>query len=201
MIHLASRSYTGAGNQREWDIGVPQTGDVLTGEGYSFVIRDITASASARLMVQWGTGNVGIGTSSPGHLLTVGGSGSPAYCDGGAWVNGSDRNAKKGFSAVNPLEVLTKVSTLPISEWQYKTDRDGIKHLGPMAQDFHAAFGLNGEDDKHIATVDEGGVALAAIQGLNQKVETENAELRAENAALKARLDSLEQLVRTKPSN
>lgn len=63
-----------------------------------------------------------------------------------------------------------------------------------MAQDFHDAFGL-GTDDVSIATVDEGGVALAAIQGLNQKVEIENAALRAENAGLKARLDRLENLV------
>ncbi len=46
-----------------------------------------------------------------------------------------------------------------------------------MAQDFHAAFGLNGADDKHISTVDEGGVALAAIQGLNQKLDEKDAEI------------------------
>jgi hypothetical protein len=45
------------------------------------------------------------------------------------------------------------------------------RHIGPMAQDFHAAFGLDGTDDKHIATVDADGAALAAIQGLNAKVE------------------------------
>ena len=65
------------------------------------------------------------------------------------------------------------------------------KHIGPMAQDFHAAFQLDGADDKHISVVDEGGVALAAIQGLNQKLE----EQRAENADLKARLEKLEQLL------
>ena len=67
-----------------------------------------------------------------------------------------------------------------------------------MAQDFHAAFGLNGADDKHIATVDEEGVALAAIQGLNQKVEEQQAELKqkeTEITDLKARLEKLEQLV------
>jgi len=56
----------------------------------------------------------------------------------------------------------------------------------PTAQKFHAAFGLNGDDDKYIATVDADGVALAAILELNQKVESgqvEMAELRAENAA------------------
>ena len=47
-----------------------------------------------------------------------------------------------------------------------------------MAQDFHAAFGL-GTDDKHIATVDADGVALAAIQGLNQKLNEKDAEIQA----------------------
>ena len=56
--------------------------------------------------------------------------------------------------------------------------------MGPVAQDFRAAFGL-GADDVSIATVDESGVALAAIQGLNQKVEAENAALKQEVAALK----------------
>jgi hypothetical protein len=42
-----------------------------------------------------------------------------------------------------------------------------------MAQDFRAAFGL-GADERHIGTIDESGVALAAIQALAK----ENAELR-----------------------
>ena len=69
-----------------------------------------------------------------------------------------------------------------------------LEHIGPMAQDFHAAFGV-GADDKHIATVDADGVALAAIQGLNQKVEGEVTALRAENAALKQRLEKIEHLM------
>ena len=59
--------------------------------------------------------------------------------------------------------------------------------MGPMSQDFHAAFHLNGEDDKHITTVDEGGVALAAIQGLNQKLEQNDAQI----AALTERLEKV----------
>ena len=92
---------------------------------------------------------------------------------------------KANLSPISPQDVLEKVATLPISEWNFK--QDNVRHLGPMAQDFHAAFGL-GADDAHIATVDADGVALAAIQGLNQKLEQENAEL-------KARLERLEQLV------
>ena len=53
------------------------------------------------------------------------------------------------------------------------------------------AFAL-GSDDKHISVVDEGGVALAAIQGLNEKLEKRNAELEAKNAALERRLEAIE---------
>ncbi|HEY5913576.1 MAG TPA: tail fiber domain-containing protein, partial [Verrucomicrobiae bacterium] len=109
----------------------------------------------------------------------------------------SDRAAKENFTPVNASEVLEKLAALPLSEWNFKQDASA-HHLGPVAQDFYAAFGL-GTDDKHISTVDADGVALAAIQGLNQKVESENAALRdelrgkeAELEALKARLEALE---------
>ena len=101
----------------------------------------------------------------------------------------SDRNVKQDFSAVNALAVLEKVAQLPIQTWTFKND-PRTKHLGPMAQDFYAAFGT-GADDKHIATVDADGVALAAIQGLNQKVEEKDAEIRN----LRVRLEKLEQIL------
>jgi hypothetical protein len=104
----------------------------------------------------------------------------------------SDRNAKKNFSSVDSLSILEKVVRLPISSWNYKTDANSLRHIGPMAQDFHATFGLNGTDNKHISSVDEQGVALAAIQGLNQKLEKENAALKAQFKSLEARLAKLE---------
>ncbi len=112
----------------------------------------------------------------------------------------SDYNAKANFADVNPESVLAKVATLPVSEWNYKTDPAAQKHIGPMAQDFHAAFGLNGSDDKHISVVDEGGVALAAIQGLNQKLNEKDSEIRGliqQNETLEKRLENLEQMVKS----
>ena len=103
----------------------------------------------------------------------------------GALTQNSDRNVKTNFDSVNVMDVLEKVASLPISTWQYKTD-PSQKHLGPMAQDFYAAFQV-GPDEKHITTVDESGVALAAIQGLNQKVDqlqNENTQLRQQNEQL-----------------
>jgi alpha-tubulin suppressor-like RCC1 family protein len=118
----------------------------------------------------------------------------------GALVPSSDRNAKENFAPVQPREVLEKVAALPLSSWNYKADT-ATRHVGPMAQDFYAAFNV-GPDDKHIATVDADGVALAAIQGLNEKVEsgkqkaeTQIEKLEAENAELKQRLDKLETLM------
>jgi hypothetical protein len=107
----------------------------------------------------------------------------------GTFVSSSDRNEKEHFQPVSPQEVLDRVAALPISRWTYKLS-PGIEHIGPMAQDFYAAFNV-GPDDKHIATVDESGVALAAIQGLNQKLNEKDAEIQQ----LKQRLDKLETLI------
>jgi hypothetical protein len=101
----------------------------------------------------------------------------------GVFVSLSDRNRKENFASVNPRDVLAKVMALPITQWNFKGD-SATPHVGPMAQDFHAAFGL-GTDDKHIATVDADGVALAAIQGLNQKLEEAVQKKDAELQALK----------------
>ncbi len=113
---------------------------------------------------------------------------------GGTWVNASDRNAKENFQAVDPQAVLEKVAQLPITTWKYKVEDDDVRHMGPTAQDFYAAFEL-GTSDTSIATVDADGVALAAIQGLyqqNQELAARVAQLEAQNAALEARLDALE---------
>jgi hypothetical protein len=110
----------------------------------------------------------------------------------------SDRNAKENFTLLNPKAVLAKVVSLPVTQWNYKDDAADKKHIGPVAQDFYAAFGLDGVDDKHISVVDEGGVALAAVQGLNEKLEDKDAVIQkqgAEISELKARLAALEKMV------
>ncbi|MGH8612785.1 MAG: tail fiber domain-containing protein, partial [Gammaproteobacteria bacterium] len=106
---------------------------------------------------------------------------------GGVWQDNSDKHSKTAFAPIKPQAVLAKVVALPVTTWQYKAEPAAVRHLGPMAQDFHAAFKL-GQDDTSIATLDEAGVALAAIQGLNQKLEAENAKLKTRLAELEAKV-------------
>lgn len=115
----------------------------------------------------------------------------------------SDRNLKTDFIILQPENVLARLVALPISGWRYTNEVAGVRHVGPMAQDFKAAFGL-GNDDKMIEFVDEGGVALAAIQGLNQKVEQQRAELKqkeTEVTELKQRMATLEKIMLNQKSN
>jgi hypothetical protein len=129
-----------------------------------------------------------------GGSLTVNGDVTAA-----AFNTSSDRNLKTNFTPVNARDVLDKVVGLPLAKWNFKED-PGVPHLGPMAQDFYAAFGV-GSDEKHIATVDADGVALAAIQGLNQKLTAELKQRTAENAELRSRLDRLEKMILNSTEN
>ena len=105
---------------------------------------------------------------------------------GGAWSNLSDRSMKDNFAAVDSSSILERVASMPIQRWNYKSQDASVKHIGPTAQDFAAAFGV-GENDTTISTVDADGVALAAIQGLYQ----ENQQLKRDLAALKAQVNAI----------
>ena len=105
----------------------------------------------------------------------------------GAWAAYSDRNGKHAVEPVDPHDVLARVVAMPIATWQWTAEAGRVRHMGPMAQDFKAAFEL-GDSDKQIVTVDADGVALAAIQGLNAKLEAEVVSLRAELSAIRSLL-------------
>lgn len=113
---------------------------------------------------------------------------------GGTWTNSSDANLKENFAPVDRHEILEEVAQLPVQSWNYRAEDESVRHLGPTAQDFRAAFGL-GEGETAISTVDEEGVALAAVQGLYEltlALEAEVSDLQAENLALSERLSVLE---------
>ena len=100
----------------------------------------------------------------------------------------SDRNLKRDVEPVDEQAVLERVARMPVSTWSYKNDDPSVRHLGPMAQDFYAAFGL-GDTDRAYNSIDAHGVALAAIKALYERsreqderierLERENEELRS----------------------
>ncbi len=117
-----------------------------------------------------------------------------------AWSTLSDRNAKKNFQPVDTRTVLEQLAAVPVLCWNYKWERDdSVPHLGPVAQDFKAAF-YPGRDDKTITTQEIDGVALAAIQGLNQKLEERLAEKDKQLASLHRQLAELQARERARES-
>ncbi len=148
-------------------------------------------------------GNIGIGTETPrGRLHVVASPGEKGATDiflldnngnleiGGLLTEASSVLLKEHFVAIDGQEVLDRLARLPITTWNYKTDATSIRHMGPMAQDFFAAFGL-GADDRHIAPLDVNGVALVGVQALSEQVQA----LEQQNAELLQRLQALEALV------
>lgn len=104
----------------------------------------------------------------------------------GVWESVSARDTKENFTAIDRQQLLDTIDQLEITRWNYKIDGTAIQHIGPVAEDFHAAFGVGG-GNKTISSLDPAGIALAAVQELNRRVE----ELRIE----RERATDLEQRV------
>lgn len=117
----------------------------------------------------------------------------------GAWATISDRNRKENFRPENAESVLSRLVSLPVTSWNYRSQDASIRHMGPMAQDFNAAFGL-GESDTTITTTDIDGVTILAVQALARRTDelrarTEELEsLRREVVDLRSRFGEVETL-------
>jgi hypothetical protein len=125
-------------------------------------------------------------------FTSTGGAGAYLAAGGGSWTSMSDRNAKEDFQPADTRAILDKVAELPLTTWRYKTQPSEVRHIGPTAQDFHAAFGV-GESDTGITGVDADGVALAAIQALNSALKQKEVRIQT----LERDLDEMKALVRS----
>ena len=131
---------------------------------------------------------------------------------GSQWLGVSDVGTKHRFRDLDGEDVLARLARMPVTEWSYTAQDDAIRHIGPTAQDFHAAFGL-GEDPLRIGTMDADGVALAAVKaleartrqladrnavlaGLTRAPAERNESMALDNEALRERLGQLERFVR-----
>jgi hypothetical protein len=130
-------------------------------------------------------------------VLGVDRSGTPTWLcgasNGNGWACSSDRNLKENLQPADVAGVLQRVARLPLYVWNAKGADPNVKHLGPTAQDFTAAFAL-GNSDKMIGMQDADGVALAAIQRLNQLLEEQRQRLDKQQQRIAALEDSVSQL-------
>jgi hypothetical protein len=108
----------------------------------------------------------------------------------GVFSCASSRTLKENFVGVNGEEVLARMRGIPVNTWNYLAEGRQVRHLGPFAEDFRAAFGL-GVDDRSIGLLDIDGVNFAAIQALEART-TQLQASQAEVARLNARVESLE---------
>ncbi|MGD9029065.1 MAG: tail fiber domain-containing protein, partial [Anaerolineae bacterium] len=137
-----------------------------------------------------------LGLRGDGHILW-----SCYVADGVSWSCTSDRHAKENLALVDGAEILARLGRVPVYTWNGIGADPAVQHMGPMAQDFYAAFALGG-DERTLATIDLDGVALAAIQELHaqsqeraariEALEAETASQQAQIDQLAARLDALE---------
>ena len=166
---------------------------------------NIKASPTALIFRETASGGIGTLELRKSGVLIIGIAANPALrleANGNMEINGtltenSSREAKRTILPVDSAEVLTQLTELPIATWNYKDTNPGIRHMGPMAEDFHATFGL-GKDDTGISTLDMSGVALAAIQelaALNEAKDRRIGELEAEQSALAAEVAEMRALV------
>ena len=184
-------------------------GSVVLGDGCAGFSSDSVYPNANNQFVARGCGGIRFFTS---QNLS---SGVEVAAGGGSWSSISDRNRKENFLGFSGEDILWRLRSVPVTTWNYKTQDHAIRHIGPMAQDLYAAFGV-GESNLRINTVDIDGINMAGVKALDERsarqearivsLEAENAALRArddrleaENAALRARLDRIEALLRAAP--
>jgi hypothetical protein len=131
-------------------------------------------------------------------VLAIDGDGNPTWTcsvsNGGSWSCSSSVTLKDNLVPADGLDILEQLVHVPLFTWNAKGGDSSVRHIGPMAEDFHAAFGV-GEDETQLSTIDLDGVALAAIQGLYELSQEQGARiqaLEAHNTTLQQRLDNLE---------
>jgi hypothetical protein len=218
------QSSAGGFSPQTWDVGGNEANffirDITGGSKLPLRIRPGAPTSSLDIE---GSGDIGMGIASPLAALHVrrnADQGSEPWLlidrsddgdsntedrrleldkDGNLFVSGSitqlsSRTSKTGFVALAGDEVLARLSSLPIWTWNYLTADSGDRHIGPVAEDFYAAFGF-GRSERSLAPGDVAGVALAATKALQIEVAQRDqriSELEARLARLEAALEQVE---------
>ncbi len=149
---------------------------------------DVTAVSGLFYITKGGTGGSELSIADDG-TVTMGPGGTskfvldpsgnltiPGVLTAASVVQTSDVNKKENIRVVDGTSVLDRLAQLRIARWNFKDDAAHTDHVGPMAQEFHAAFGL-GDDPTRISPLDVGGIALAGVKELQQQAHDYHAEV------------------------
>ena len=160
---------TGAGAQRELF-------ELRNKGGVSFIFEDTTVPerwsfatfSSSFVINNQAVGGIEYNFGPTGNLVIA----------GNLTANGvfypSSRVLKSDFRMVDGREVLARLTAMPVSEWRYRSDPAASRHIGPVAEDFHSAFGL-GANGTGLNVGDVAGVTIAAVQGLWMELRDQKA--------------------------
>lgn len=130
----------------------------------------------------------------------------------GSWASVSDRNKKENFRTEDPQQILEKIKRIKILSWNYKSQQESIRHIGPTSQSFYSLFNV-GENNSTINTVDMDGVILLGIKALEKQTSVLSAKIemltniKSEAAQLdnfkdlNDRINQLEKLLKTDEKN
>lgn len=117
-----------------------------------------------------------------------------------SWTCASSRTLKEDFEAVDGEDVLSRIRTIPITTWSMIGGDRGVRHLGPVAEDFYAAFPL-GLGETTIGMGDIDGVNLAAAKALEartvrlqEQLDDRTARVQALEALLAQAMQRIDQL-------
>ena len=167
----------------------------------------------------WNAGSVGSGTDDQmicrfnnGYYFLTGGNtnrtGMVANHGDNSWSQISDSTKKEKIVPIDGENLLNKIATFKLCTWNYKgQDPKIFRHYGPMAQDFHNAFGRDAigsiGNDSLINQADFLGVSFTAIQALEKRTEKieqqqkQISDLEKHNEILSASNDKLQQQLQT----
>lgn len=114
----------------------------------------------------------------------------------------SSRLTKENFNPAT--DVLGKLRKIPVTSWNYISEGQQVRHLGPMAEDFFAQFNL-GTGNTSIGVQDLAGVSIAAVKELDAQLQEKDAEiqrlqnevktLRTNQSDIEKRLEAIEKAV------
>lgn len=144
--------------------------------------------AVGRDSVSFPTGNVGIGTTDPTHLIHLAGG---AYSDGASWVNASSRELKKDIQEVSAKEALQTVENLKPVSFVYKEGNQDM-HVGFIAEDVPEMVATS--DRKGLESMDIAAVLTKVVQEQQRMLKEQQATMQQ----LQDKLVSLENALQLK---